>query len=412
MQLPREIIETVISVYDGDVMRLLLVSKWVNKAAREYLVNEFTVTAELDLIHDYHRDLARAAKKLYVEMPWIPWRSIDANPIKLYLHDNAHITGSFTHMTRLKRISLPAAHQNISNLSQLTSLEELKFTTPGILDVSMYTTLKHLSVHGDQDKSSVIYIGGLNLISLDISHGIAHGECDTLLDLKLDRASIKKLTQPLRSLDVTYVRDINDYKLMTRSLSTLHLWHVPDTYGFFDIAIGNHLRELMLYGTNVVDEDLAYLTALTKLDVRECMYVTGSCLQAMSSLTSLVVFLRKNREDISIVHLTALTHLTLQSNTVNDDMISPLTSLKTLQIYAHGNNMVAPITDRGLAPLTQLEFLQLSLNKSITDFGISHLIHMKTVDISGSSLTPKCGKGIRRYKYIYHGDRGKKIKVS
>jgi len=66
------------------------------------------------------------------------------------------------------------------------------------------------------------------------------------------------------------------------------------------------------------------------------------------------------------------------------------------------------VTDQGLRTLTNLRVLDVTKNRHITDYGISHL-PLTNIQAYKSLLTSACKNKIYRYRKLYTGSRGNKI---
>lgn len=187
--------------------------------------------------------------------------------------------------------------------------------------------------------------------------------------------------QNLLSLDLSRTEGL-EYNLTVTcfpQLRSLVLGKVSPPYS--ELRILSNLTHLdLFYSLHIAPLDLEGLP-LESIVIRDSPRITGSCLASLSSLRSLALD-RSFINSRDVAQLTNLTHLDLTKNyTFVPDRLTKLTSLKSLIL----NQARSPPLD-GLSLLTNLTYLSLdsvySSSDPITDRSIAPLTNLRTLNIS------------------------------
>ena len=172
-----------------------------------------------------------------------------------------------------------------------------------------------------------------------------------------------------------------------RSLTRMTVWNQADDVLLSYLVNMENLRELHLYGSQVVnkmtDAGLKLVAGLSKL---KGMTVGGTC----SEITDTGLSYLKNLEDLRV--------LELSGTAITDAGLAHLKGFKNFNILSLPG---ARITDAGLAHIqvfTKLKNLSLRNNK-ITDAGIIHLLRLrslKNLNLTGTEVTEEGISRIRK----------------
>lgn len=163
--------------------------------------------------------------------------------------------------------------------------------------------------------------------------------------------------------------------LVTRlsRLSALHIGRLRKRSYLDDMRVGTltQLTELTT-GNRLGNNELAPLTNLTVLALRENDQVTDETLVRLTNLTALNLRDNSNITDAGLSTLTRLTSLELTDQAwITDAALSIMTQLRSLALGANDN-----ITDASLSRLASLTFLAIVENEHISDSGLACLTNL------------------------------------
>lgn len=272
----------------------------------------------------------------------------------------------YTHLVSLD-LSENSMLTDISALSNLTSINNLRLSGTGVTDISVLKDLKSLAK--------------LDLSNTNVKDISALSEIENIVDLKLswnkyltDISSLLRLKK-LTNLDLSWnsnLRDISalsDHKnLKYLDLTGTDITDINPLSGLF------HLIKLDLSSTSISDiSALSDLYNLENLDLSSTSIRSVAALSGLTHLTKLNLR-ETNIEDISSLSgLTNLEKLELQKTRVSDiSVMTNLVNLSSLDLQATKVGDISSLTALG-----NLTSLNLSFNSKIID--ISALANLKSI---------------------------------
>ena len=291
------------------------------------------------------------------------------------------------------RISEPTA-TDISNLTQLQSVESIILVDPQDVDLSLLGSLKNLNSLDITFSSEKSYTANnlAELSKLDCSL-IVQIECPTTVQLEGEIIDSLTPIQHLRNIRELTIRSTQNSGLSEVSdltplvhldqLEVLSIWHCPvkDISALSNLS---SLKSLVLYGTEI--DDFSPLSDLTQLEELRLDGHNVSDLRALAKLVNLrdlrlSCYIAKDLPELKYLaplqNLVKLEKLYLDPGYATD--LSPLSSLINLRELT----LDTEATDLSpLSNLTQLEHLNLK-DWDVTDLApLAKLINLRFLELN------------------------------
>ena len=129
-------------------------------------------------------------------------------------------------------------------------------------------------------------------------------------------------------------------------------------------------------GDAITDQGLFSLTALTSLDLKGNRFITDQGLSSLTNLTHLKLGHNSNITDRGVIALANLTSLKVVGNKcITNSCIASLSKLTSLDL-GHESTVAG-----GLSSLTNLTYLHLRFNTTVTDLELSSLTSLKSLHV-------------------------------